>query len=231
MKINSLVTGLSLFAIAALTSCGSSSSSSSDDCFGGIPGTIASYEQESEKLTAGIDDGNYEKKEKEAAELREKTTSDVEKAAKELNGKEIPCSVDDSRLKINKPVTLVFESMNKYRPVFSLAGDVTCASDLTLNADPSDLEGETLLSGSEVVVSVKMPVALDFLDKDGKVVKHMNDIGTLEATNDGKKAVVKAGTPIDFCRNFVVDDSLAGVQSVRLTVETDKAPYTSRSLN
>lgn len=227
MKTNHLITGICLLAIAALSSCGSSSSSG---CFGSIPETLAEYEQKSDEITSGINGDNYEKKQKEADELKENTKAEVEKIAGELNGKEISCSVDNAQLTIAKPVTLVFESMNHIRPVFTLGGEVVAAADMTLKADPSDLKGEKLLSGSEVIISVKMPVAVDFLDKDGNVVKHVNDIGTLEAANDGNAAVVKAGTPVDFCRSFTVDESFVGVESIRLAVELDKAPYTSRTL-
>ena len=231
MKINLFTAGICMLAVAALSSCGGSSSSPvATGCFGGIPEMIASYEQESEEIKTGLNENNYEKKEKEADELKEKTTADVEKLATELNGKEITCTVDESQLKIVKPVTLVFESMNKYRPVFRLGGEVVSASDITLDAKPSDLGGNALLGDNEIVVTVKMPVALDFIDKEGNVVKHLNDIGTLSAENDGKTAVVKVGTPIDFCRTFVVDEKFSGVESIRLTVEMDKTPYTSRSL-
>ena len=201
MRINYFMAGLFLLATAAMTSCGGSGASSSSDCFGGIPEMLASYEQESD-----------------------------EKAATELNGKEISCAVDEAQLKVEAPVTLAYESMNNVRPVFRFGGKVVAAKDLTLKADPSDLAGEELLSGAQVVISVKMPVAVDFLDKDGNVIHHINDIGTLEAANDGTTAVVKAGTPIDFCRTFTVDDKMGGVASIRLSVELDKAPYTSRSL-
>lgn len=229
MKINHFIAGTTMFLLGVLTSCGPSSGSASG-CFGGIPEILASYEQESDALKEGINKDNYEKKSKEADELKEKTTAEVEKLATELSGKEIACTVDGALLKIDKPVTLVFESMNKYRPVFRLGGDVVAAADLTLNANPGDLGGDALFSGDEIVVTVKMPVAIDFLDKEGNVIEHRNDIGTLEAANDGKTAVVKAGTPIDFCRTFTVNEKLSGVESVRLTVELDKEPYTSRSL-
>lgn len=221
MRINYFMTGLFLLATAAMTSCGGSGASSSSDCFGGIPEMLASYEQESDELQG---------KSEETKELKEKTTAEVEKAATELNGKEISCAVDEAQLKVEAPVTLAYESMNNVRPVFRFGGKVVASNDLTLKADPSDLAGEELLSGAQVVISVKMPVAVDFLDKDGNVIHHINDIGTLEAANDGTTAVVKAGTPIDFCRTFTVDDKMGGVASIRLSVELDKAPYTSRSL-
>ena len=231
MRIYSFIAGISMLTIA-LTSCGgsSSSSSSSSGIFNDIPEMISSYEQKEKEITSGITENNYEKKEKEAAELKEKTLADVEKAANELNGKEIACAADETQLKIEKPVSLIFKSMNKYRPVFQLGGEVVAASDLALNVKASDLGADALLSKNEITVTVKMPVALDFIDKEGTVIKHLNDIGTLEAANDGETAIVKTGTPVDFCRTFVINEDLAGTESIRLSVELDKSPYTSRSL-
>ena len=218
MKFNYLLS--CVFAVTlALTSCGGSGSSSTD-VFGNIPETLAKYETESKGA----------KDTKDATELKDKTKAEVEKEATELNGKEVTCTVDDIQLKIEQPVTLVFKSMNTYRPVFGLGGKVVVAKDLTLNVDPSDLKGSELLGETNVVVNVKMPVVLEFLGKDGAVIKRHNDVGTLEAENSGTTAIVKAGTPVDFSRSFTVDDKLAGVESIRLFIELDKAPYTSRSL-
>ncbi|MDE6396365.1 MAG: hypothetical protein K2K84_03760 [Muribaculaceae bacterium] len=215
MKFNYLLSCV-FAATLALTSCGGSESSSTD-VFGSIPETLAKYETESKGA-------------KDATELKDKTKAEVEKEATELNGKEITCTVDDAQLKIEQPVTLEFKSMNTYRPVFGLGGKVVAAKDLTLNVDSSDLKGSELLGETNVVVNVKMPVVLEFLGKDGAVIKRHNDVGTLDAENNGTTAIVKAGTPVDFSRSFTVDDKLAGVESIRLFIELDKAPYTSRSL-
>lgn len=215
----------------ALASCGGSAgSSSSSGMFGKIPATIARYENESKEMKSSMNKDNYEKQSKKLDELRDKTVAEVEAEAEALSGKEIKVSVDEACLKIEHPVTLVFTSMNKYRAVFSLGGTVVAATDLTLNVDSSDLTPLKLLGSSNVVITVKMPVAAEFLDKEGNVVKSSNDIGILPAENLGTSAVVKAGTPVDFCRTFTVDDKMEGVESVRLIVDLTKAPYTSRGL-
>ncbi len=216
MKLNYLV-GCLFAASIALTSCGGSESASG--LFGSIPETLAKYEKEYKEAGMSSTD-----------KLKEETKAEVEKEATALNGKEVTCTVDENQLKIEQPITLEFKSMNNYRPVFGLAGKVVAAKDLTLNVNPSDLKPSAILGETNVIVNVKMPVALDFIGKDGTVIKHQNDIGTLEADNQGDKAIVKAGTPVDLSRVFTVDDKLEGVESIRLTVELDKAPYTSRSL-
>lgn len=217
-----------LFAVA-LASCGGSAGSSSG-CFGKIPSAIAKYDKESDEAQAKLNENNYEKISKEMEELKAETKAAVENEAKALNGKEVTVSVDETQLKIEQPVTLAFESMNGYRAMFRLSGNVVAAADLTLNADPSDLKGETLLSGSKITVSVKMPVGIEFLDKDGNVVQSRN-IGELKADNLGTSAVVKAGTPVDFKNNFPVDEKMEGVESLRLVIDLSKAPYCTRDLN
>ena len=114
--------------------------------------------------------------------------------------------------------------------MFKLEGKVVASADLSLNADPSDLKGEELLSGGKVTVTVTMPVALDILDKDGNVLRHTNEIGVLPAENLGTSAVVKAGTPVDLNGCIVVDKELEGATTFRLSIDLSKAPYTSRGL-
>lgn len=221
-----------LFALA-LSSCGGSIGSSSG-CFGKIPATIAKYEKESKEATAKLNDSNYNKIYKEMEEQKAETKATVEEEAKALNGKEIPVSVDETQLKIEQPLTLAFESMNHLTPMFKLDGKVVAATDLTLNADPSDLKSETLLGGGKITVTVRMPVDIQFLDKDGNVVQTRRtgqNIGEIKAENLGTSAVVKAGTPVDLKYNFPVNEEMEGVESLRLVIDLSKAPFCSRNLN
>lgn len=215
----------------ALPSCGGSIGSSSG-CFGKIPATITKYEKESKEATAKLNENNYSKFNKKIEELKAETKATVEEEAKALNGKEIPVSVDETQLKIEQPLTLAFESMNHLTPMFKLDGNVVAATDLTLNADPSDLKSETLLGGGKITVTVRMPVDIEFLDKDGNVVQNRKrSIGEIKAENLGTSAVVKAGTPVELKYNFPVDEEMEGVESLRLVIDLSKAPYCSRNLN
>lgn len=213
-----------------LASCGGSIGSSSG-CFGKIPATIANYEKEYDEAQAKINENNYGKISKKMDELKAETKATVEEEAKALNGKEVTVSVDETQLKIEQPVTLVFDSMNKCIAMFGLDGKVVAATDLKLNADPSDLKEQTLLSGSKITVTVKMPVGIEFLDKDGNVMQSRKDIGELNADNLGSSAVVKAGTPLEFKYNFPVDEAMEGVESLRLVIDLSRTPYYVRDLN
>lgn len=211
-----------------LASCGGGSSSSG--LFGGIISAQQNYEEKSDKLTGSMNEHNYQSRQEEADKLKEETARKIEADATGLSGREAPCEAEASQLAIKEPITLLFDGMNHLRPMFKLEGKVVASADLSLNADPSDLKGEKLLSGGKVTVTVTMPVALDILDKDGNVLRHMNEIGVLPAENLGTSAVVKAGTPVDLNGCIVVDKELEGATTFRLSIDLSKAPYTSRGL-
>lgn len=216
---------LSLF----LGSCGGSSSSTG--CFGDIPETVAKYEQESEEMASKMTQGNYSEIQEKIDGLKAETKTKVQEEAKALNGKEINATTDEAVLKIEQPLTLVFRNLNGIRAMFGLEGKVVAAKDLTLNATPSDLQAETLLSGSKITVSVKKLIDIELLDKDGNVVDTRKGFGYLVAENLGTSAVVKAGTPVVFQDDvFVAGEDQVGVESIRLVCDLSKAPYFSRNL-
>lgn len=217
---------LSLF----LGSCGGSSSSTG--CFGDIPETVAKYEQESEEMASKMTQGNYSEIQEKIDGLKAETKTKVEEEAKALNGKEINATTDEAVLEIEQPLTLVFRNLNGIRAMFGLEGKVVAAKDLTLNATPSDLKAETLLSGSKITVSVKKLIDIELLDKDGNVVDTRKGFGYLVAENLGTSAVVKAGTPVVFQDDvFVAGEDQVGVESIRLVCDLSKAPYFSRNLD
>lgn len=192
----------------SLTSCGGGSGSSSG-CFGSIPSEI-------NKL-----DGNDNSDSK-----INKAAQSIEKMAKELDGKTLNVEIGTG-LKMDQPLSLKFESMNVFRPVFGFAGSLVADKDLTLNIDPSELKSSSILNN--IVIGVKMPVSMDCLSKDGTVIYSFEDIGTLTAENLETSAVVKAGTPVDF-RTICILGSLAGTEQLRFYVDLDKQPYTQRHL-
>lgn len=225
MKLNSFIVGLCLFVGLTLPSCGDSAgSSSSKGCFGDIPNKIESYQQKSEKIKSGMSEKNYEKKKKEDMDLQNKTAAEIEAIAKELDGKELVCIVDENCLKIVQPVKIKFDSMNKFYPWFKFDTEIVAANDMILKADPSRLKQPAVFKDQEIR-PVKMPVMLEYLDKDGNVVKEEKSIGSFPAENDGKTAVIKAGTPLNIEHTIAVNSDLIGAESIRLVIDLDKEPY------
>lgn len=112
----------------SLSSCGGSgSSSSSNRCFGEIPGIIDSYKNKEQKIKSETNANNFGKKLEEADALEKKTAEEVEKIAVNLDGKELDCSIDETILKINQPVKIKFKEMNKIYPMYVLDTEVVAA--------------------------------------------------------------------------------------------------------
>ncbi|MDE5812414.1 MAG: hypothetical protein K2H61_08960 [Muribaculaceae bacterium] len=208
---------LMLLCLVALTvaSCGGAGGSASGP-FGNIPAEIQKYQDAD---SSSPDD--YKKKKK-------ATIEKIEKMANELSGKELDVEVGEG-LKIDKPLTFQLESMNVVRPVVKFEGSIVAAEDLTLNVDPKDLYAAPLLGGTEIVITVKMPVSMDCLAADGSVIKTYGDVGTLKAENLKTSAVVKAGTEVEL-RTFCIVEGLEGTQKLRFYIDPDKTAYTSRGL-
>lgn len=223
---------LSAIAIAVvMTGCsGSGSTASSDDMFGGIPGTLSGYEEKYDALTAEMSSSNYEKKQAELKKLKEETLSRLESDGQALNGKELATSVDESMLKIESPLTWVFKNVfsNVKAVEFGVDGKIVAAADINLPIKPADLKGRKMLGGRSSVITAKLPVHLEFMDKDGNVVD-TRTIGNLIADNNGEEAVVKAGTAIEFSGSIPVTSRLLNVDKAVLTIDPSKA-YTSESM-
>lgn len=215
--------------VVSLTSCGggtTSSSSSSDGVFDGIPETIAKWQTEKDELRARQNSDNYQKMDQKVDELDKEMKEKIREEAEALNGKELEVTVNTDTLKIESPVTLVFASMNAKAPNMEFGGTVVAATDLTLNCDPNDLKSRKMLSGTTYYVEVRMPVSMDFLDKDGNVVYHRSEVGTLNAENLETSAVVKAGTAVDFKnRQFTISDKMGDVTHFHMYVDITKTPY------
>ncbi len=208
----------------SLSSCGGSgSSSSSNRCFGEIPGIIDSYKNKEQKIKSETNANNFGKKLEEADALEKKTAEEVEKIAVNLDGKELDCSIDETILKINQPVKIKFKEMNKIYPMYVLDTEVVAAQDIPLKIDdPSSLK-QYPIDGIDKT-KVLMPVALDFIDKDGNVVKHVDSVGNFRADNDGNQAVIKTGTPIVFHYTIPVSNEMVGAESIRFVVDPDRKP-------
>lgn len=225
MKLNCFIAGLCLIAGISLSSCGGSEgSSSSKGCFGAIPQKIDSYKQKSDEIKSGLNEKNYEKKYKEDMDLKNKTAAEVEALAKELDGKELTCTVDEQTLKIVQPVKIKFDQMNNLYPWFKFDTEIVAANDLVLKADPSRLKQASVFKDQEIR-PVKMPVSLEYLDKDGNVVKEVKSVGSFTAENDGTTAVIKSGTPLNIEHTIAVNSDMIGAESIRFVIDLDKEPY------
>lgn len=209
----------------AMSSCGSSGSNdSSDGMFGNIPQTLVKYDQEKKDLNAGLNESNYKKDLAKIEELKAETIAKLEKEGEDMNGKELAVSVDENELKIETPLTLVYKNVfsNVQAVEFSLDGKIVAAKDLKLEISPSDLKGRDLLGGKSTVVTAKLPVHIEFLDKEGNVID-TRTIGNFKADNTGEEAVVKSGSAVDFsiC-SIPVNDKFINVVGARVVVDLTK---------
>lgn len=212
-------------AVIALSSCGGSGGgSSSDGMFGGIPETLEKYEQERKELNAGLNESNYKKDLAKIEDLKAETISKLEKEGEALNGKELAVSVDENELKIETPLKLVYKNVfsNVQAVEFGFDGKIVAAKDLKLEISSSDLKGREMLGGKSTVVTAKLPVHIEFLDKDGNVVD-TRTIGNLVADNNGEEAIIKTGTAIDFkIGSLPVSEKYVNVASARLVIDLTK---------
>lgn len=187
-------------AIMVLSSCnGSGNTESSDGMFGGIPQTLEKYKQESGALTSGMDESNYKDKLAKSEELKKETIAKLEKEGEALNGKELAVSVDDNELKIESPLTWSYKSVfsNVQAVDFNLNGKIVVSKEIPLEVKVSDLSFEKDFLGKEKgLMVVKVPVHLEFLDKENNVLV-TRTLGFMIANNDGEKAVLKEGTVMD----------------------------------
>lgn len=215
--------GLSLMVVASMSSCGGSGgSSSSSGCFGAIPEMLDSYKAKEQKIKSETNANNYGKMQEEADALKKKTAEEVEKVAVSLDGKELNCSVDEAYLKIEEPVKIKFDKMNEIYPWYKFDMKIVAANDIPLKADPSRLK-QYPVDGNDKT-KVLLPVNLEYLDKDGNVVKEIKTVGNLVAENDGTTAIVKAGTPFVTDYTIAVSGDLLGAESIRFVVNPEKEP-------
>lgn len=224
--------GLFMLVIACLTSCGGGTgTSSSSGLFGTIPGLINKYDSEQESLKSEMNENNFKKISEKINKLKEETTAKISEEGQSLNGKELPVGMNEEDLKVEQPITLAYKGESKGATLhadFDLSGKIVAAKDLTLNLDPKDLKGESLLGGGKIVVTVTLPVHIEFSDKEGNVVDSRT-IGRLAAENNGETAVIKAGTPIEFNGLIPVSKKYLNVESARLVIDLNKG-LASRNL-
>ena len=214
-KLNlSLIAGLALMIMS-----GCSSKESSDGMFGGIPATIEKYNQEKKSLESKSSDSNLAKIE----ELKSETIAKLEKEGQALNGKELTVTVDEKELKIETPLTWAYKSVssNVQSVDFDLNGKIVSSNDIPLQVNTGDLTFEKDFLGKEKgLMVVKVPVHLEFLDNENKVLA-TRTLGFMNADNDGEKAVVKTGTVMDRqgAGSVPVNDQLINATSARIKLD------------
>lgn len=194
-KLNSIF--LAGLAVLALSSCGGSGSS--DGMLGGIPETVEKYQQKKKSIESGASLSNFQKIASKVDKLKEKTKAKLEKEGNALNGKECSVSINDGELKIESPLTWVYQDVasNAASVHFKLDGKIAVANDVPLDVKASDLTFDKDFFGKEKgLMTVKVPVHLEFLDKENKVL-YTSTIGYMIADNNGEQAILKNGTDMD----------------------------------
>lgn len=213
---------LFLLGIAAMTLSGCGGSGSSDGMFGNIPQTIEKYQEESKALKSGINASNYQKKQEEADKLKAETLAKLEKEGEALNGKELKASVNENELKIETPLTFVFKNVfsNVAAVEFTLDGNIVAANDIPLEVRASDLTYDIDFFGKEKgMMVVKVPVHLEFLDKENNVLD-TRTIGFMIADNNGENAVLKQGASMDHQGGSLpINGKLVDATSARIVLD------------
>ncbi|MGM9816383.1 MAG: hypothetical protein ACI304_04925 [Lepagella sp.] len=176
---------VSLISLPILSSCGGASGGSG--LFGGLPDKFADMQKEQDALR---EEAKKIENEQDKAKLIEKSekmkeewTVKIENEAKALDGKEI--SFADSDIKVSKPVSLTytdFFSKLDLTPAFKVNGEAAAAVDITP-------ESKYALDRFSVYV-----VGYD----DAGQETFQSKVGSIKAEVNGDKAVVKAGTPVEF---------------------------------
>ncbi len=209
---------------AGLVSCGGDTGASSAGMFGNIPGQIENYENDRKTLESGTTEKNYKEISEKVNLLKEETTGKLEEEGQALNGKAISLEMNEEELKVEEAVTILYKSVfsNLKAVEFGIFGKVVAAKELPLEIDKKDLSRNADFYGKEkTLLKVKLPVHIQFLDKEGNVVDERT-IGSLSAENDGETAVIKPGTPVEFSGSVPVGAKYAGVESARLAIDLSK---------
>lgn len=167
-----------------LSSC-SGSSSEKSLLFGSIPSEYAELKAERDKLD---EQAKTVKTEEEKAELikkgqklEEKWTPKLEKAANELDGKEL--DITDGTFKVTSPVSLTFEKLKNrsLEPIFKINGTVETAEVITV----------------ENSINPTLLVYIAGYDAEGNDVYH-SQVGRITGEVNQTTVVIPVGTPVDF---------------------------------
>lgn len=184
MKRISLFAPLAIAILIALSSC-SGSGSDKSLLFGSIPSEYAKLTEERAKLDEQAKNvtTQAEKEEliKKGQKLEEKWTPKLEKAATELDGKELP--VSDSIFKVTSPISLTFEKLasRSLAPIFKINGSVETAEPITV----------------ENTINPTLLVYLAGYDASGNDLYHIK-VGRITGEVKLNVLEIPAGTPVEF---------------------------------
>lgn len=223
MKIKNLIAGMALLSAITLTACGgSSSTSTSGNClvFGEVPALYSGYQTERDKIeeSATKSGGDYKKASADIDELKASYRAKIEAAGKQLDGKPIEIAPSED-FKVVSPVSISFKEIaNNVNAVFSVAGDIETARDVTIDVTEAWLK-------SHDVTYLYLPLMLSGCDGEGLEVTSCR-IGYFKGLTvvDGKvilpqgvKAVLQT---VAYNRNQYED--WIKVKSVKLTLDTSR---------
>ncbi len=170
-----------------LFSCSGGAGSVGTPLFGSLPGVYEKFQKEKDQLTEAA---KNIKSEAEKAELIEKSTKmqeewgvKIEESAKSLNGK--PIELAESNIKVTEPISLGFDrfsSKSDLMPTFRVSGSAEVTSEIE--------------TGFNYVLTSEKIYIVGY-DAEGQQV-YKAKVGFIPVVNVNKKAVVKAGTPVEF---------------------------------
>ena len=184
MKKFTCVAVLATALIMTLSSC-SGSHSDKSLLFGSIPPEYAELKEERAKLDEQAknvtSEAEKEKLIKKGKKLEEKWTPKLEKAATELDGKEIP--ITDSIFKVTSPVSLTFEKLanRSLAPIFKINGSVETAEPITV----------------ENTFNPTLMVYIAGYDASGNDLYHIK-VGRITGEVKLNVLEIPAGTPVEF---------------------------------
>ena len=184
MKRLSFIASLASAILISLSSC-SGSGSGKSLLFGSLPSEYAEFREERGKLDEEAKnvttEAEKEKIIKKGKKLEEKWTPKLEKAAKELDGKEIPFT--DGVFKVTSPISLTFEKLasRSLEPIFKINGTVE-------NAEPITVEN---------TFNPSLLVYIAGYDADGNDLYHLK-VGRITGEVKLNVLEIPAGTPVEF---------------------------------
>lgn len=222
MKLYHLMAGMCLLAIATLTSCGSSGSSS-ESCliFGEIPGLYADYQAQRDKIeeSAKESEVSYKKASAQIDELKEEYCAKIEEASKKLDGKPIEIAQGED-FKVVKPISLSLKEFgNSVKFIFKVNGEVEAAKDVAIEVSESWLR-------SHDVEYLYLPLMMVGCDEQGVEVtkERIGCFNKCFKIVDGK-VVLPSGTKAELetvaYNNNNYDDYIK-VKTVKLALDTSR---------
>ena len=222
MKLYHLMAGICLLAIATLTSCGSSGSST-ENCliFGEVPSLYADYQAQRDKIEESAQKSETDNKKASAQldGLKEQYRTKIEEAGKKLDGQPIEIAPKEDFNVLN-PLSLSFKEFgNSVNAVFIVKGDVEAGKDIAIEVSESWLR-------SHDVEYLYLPLMLVGYDEQGVEVtkERIGCFNKCFKIVDGK-VVLPSGSKAELqtvAYNKNSYDDYIKVKTVKLSLDTSK---------